>query len=85
MVRTIEIFGLCGASILRLRKTRTLRCSHQFWTIIALKGVEEARLRAESPTTNSWFDAAHVLGREGPHWNEFRARLAGIVGIALPP
>lgn len=57
----------------------------EFWTIIALKGVDVARLRAESPTTNSWFDAAHVLGRKGPDWNEFENRLAGIVGIALPP
>lgn len=57
----------------------------EFWTIIALKGIDVAKLRDESPTTNRWFDAAHVLGREGSDWNEFRGRLAGIVGIALPP
>ena len=54
-----------------------------FWTIIAKKGLEIAQLRKESPTTNSWFDAAQVLGREGEDWEEFRNRLAGQVGIPL--
>jgi hypothetical protein len=54
-----------------------------FWTIIAKKGLEIEKLRKESPTTNSWFDAAQVLGREGEDWEEFRNRLAGQVGIPL--
>jgi hypothetical protein len=54
-----------------------------FWTIIATKGLDLKKLKQESPTTNSWFDAAQVLGREGEDWNEFRNRLAGQVGIPL--
>jgi XcyI-like restriction endonuclease len=52
-----------------------------FWTIIAKKGLDLSKLRSESPTTNSWFDVAQVLGREGGDWEEFRSRLAGEVGI----
>ncbi|MDA8217181.1 MAG: XcyI family restriction endonuclease [Dehalococcoidales bacterium] len=52
-----------------------------FWTIIAMKGLDTAKLRQESPTTTSWFDIAQVLGRQGGDWNEFRRRIAGVVGI----
>lgn len=52
-----------------------------FWTIIATKGLDIAKLRAESPTTSYWFDAAQVLGRVGEDWREFRTRLAGELGI----
>jgi hypothetical protein len=52
-----------------------------FWTIILKKGLSIDKLRSESPTTNSWFDAAQVLGREGTDWEEFRTRVAGEVGI----
>jgi hypothetical protein len=54
-----------------------------FWTIIAVKGVEKAKLATESPTTDSWFDAAQVLGRQGPDWDDFRSRIAGAVGIPV--
>lgn len=54
-----------------------------FWTIIALKDLDLEKLRRESPTTNSWFDVAEVLAREGLCWEEFRSRLAGEVGIPL--
>jgi hypothetical protein len=54
-----------------------------FWTIIAKKGLDTGKLKRESPTTNSWFDAAQVLGREGEDWEEFRNRIAGQVGIPL--
>jgi len=54
-----------------------------FWTIIAKKGLDLHKLRSESPTTNSWFDVAQVLGRNGEDWEEFRSRLAGEVGIPL--
>ncbi len=54
-----------------------------FWTIIAMKGLDLKKLKSESPTTNSWFDAPQVLGREGGDWVEFQARLAGQVGIPL--
>jgi hypothetical protein len=54
-----------------------------YWTIISLAGVEPAMLQQESPTTNSWFDVAQVLAREGNDWKEFRSRFAGAVGIPL--
>jgi hypothetical protein len=56
-----------------------------FWTIIAKKGLDVAKLKQESPTTNSWFDASQVLGREGDDWEEFRNRIAGQVGVPLAP
>lgn len=54
-----------------------------YWTIISLAGVDSDMLQQESPTTNSWFDVAQVLAREGNHWKEFRSRFAGSVGIPL--
>jgi hypothetical protein len=54
-----------------------------FWTLIAKKGLDLSKLRNESPTTNSWFNVAQVLGRKGEDWEEFRSRLAGEVGIPL--
>ena len=54
-----------------------------FWTVIAKRGLDMRKLKAESPTTNSWFDAAHVLGRIGVDWEEFRRRLAEAVGIPV--
>jgi hypothetical protein len=38
-------------------------------------------LKSESPTTNSWFDVAQVLGRNGTSWIDFANRIAGDVGI----
>jgi hypothetical protein len=54
-----------------------------YWTIISLAGVDPSLLQQESPTTNSWFDVAQVLAREGSDWKEFRSRFAGAVGIPL--
>jgi hypothetical protein len=54
-----------------------------YWTIISKAGLNLAKLRAESPTTNSWFDVAQVLGREGDDWSEFKSRLAEAAGIPL--
>ncbi len=54
-----------------------------FWTLITMKGLDVAALKAESPTTNSWFDAAQILAREGTYWEDFSSRLAGEVGIPI--
>jgi hypothetical protein len=54
-----------------------------FWTIISKAGLNVEKLKQESPTTNSWFDVAQVLGREGDDWKEFRSRFADSVGIPL--
>ncbi len=55
----------------------------EFWTIISKQGLELSKLRAESPTTNHWFDVAEVLARKGQDWDDFRQRLAGACGIPL--
>jgi len=54
-----------------------------FWTIISKHGLDVARLRQESQTTTEWFDVTELLERKGKDWDEFRARLAGVVGIPL--
>jgi hypothetical protein len=41
------------------------------------------QLRAESPTTTSWFDIAQVLARQGDDWIEFRSRFVDVIGIPL--
>lgn len=58
--------------------------ARDFWTLIALKGLDAAKLRTESPRTRSWFDVAQVLGRNGPDWLEFRRRVIEVVGIVDP-
>jgi hypothetical protein len=54
-----------------------------FWTLISKSGLSMDKLRQESPTTNSWFDVAQVLAREGDDWKDFRSRFAGEAGIPL--
>ena len=54
-----------------------------FWTLISKAGLNVDKLKSESPTTNSWFDVAQVLAREGADWNEFSSRFADVAGIPL--
>jgi hypothetical protein len=54
-----------------------------FWTLISKSGLSMDKLKQESPTTNSWFDVAHVLARQGDDWKDFRSRFAGETGIPL--
>ena len=54
-----------------------------FWTLISKSGLGMEKLKQESPTTNSWFDVAQVLAREGDDWRDFRSRFAGEAGIPL--
>lgn len=54
-----------------------------FWTLISKSGLSMDKLRQESPTTNSWFDVAQVLAREGDDWTDFRSRFAGEAGIPI--
>ena len=54
-----------------------------FWTLISKSGLSMDKLKQESPTTNSWFDVAQVLAREGDDWKDFRSRFAGETGIPL--
>ena len=55
----------------------------EFWTLISMKGIDSNMLRHESQTTNSWFDIAQILARQGADWDQFRNRLADVVGIRL--
>jgi hypothetical protein len=64
------------------RKAKTMGFP-EFWTIISTRGLNISRLQEESPTTNRWFDAAQILGRDGNDWQDFRHRLAGACGIPL--
>jgi hypothetical protein len=54
-----------------------------YWTLISKAGLNVDKLTSESPTTNSWFDIAQVLAREGGDWNEFRSRFSDAAGIPL--
>jgi hypothetical protein len=54
-----------------------------FWTIISKKGVQMATLRNESQTTTEWFDVTEILARKGPDWDNFRQRLATVIGIPI--
>lgn len=54
-----------------------------FWTLISKSGLSMDKLMQESPTTNSWFDVAQVLARDGDDWMDFRSRFAGEAGIPL--
>ena len=56
-----------------------------FWTIIAKRGLDVGALRNESPTTNSWFDVAHILARDGEDWAAFVNELSGLIGIPFIP
>ncbi len=53
----------------------------EFWTVISKKGLDVGKLKAESQTTNHWFDVAEVLARKGNDWQAFRERLSAAVGI----
>lgn len=54
-----------------------------YWTLISKTGLDVEDLRAESQTTNDWFDVAQVLARKGPDWDLFKSRLAGAAGIPV--
>ena len=55
----------------------------ELWTIISKQGIDPSKLRAESPTTNHWFDVSEILARAGADWEDFRHRLAVATGIPL--
>jgi len=62
------------------QKARQQGCP-EFWTIIATKGVDMAKLKTESPTTNHFFNAAEILAQAGPDWENFVGRLRSTFGI----
>jgi hypothetical protein len=54
-----------------------------YWTIISKAGLNVEKLRAESPTTNDWFDVAQVLALAGADWDMFKSRFSDAAGIPL--
>ncbi|HLH16149.1 MAG TPA: XcyI family restriction endonuclease [Bryobacteraceae bacterium] len=54
-----------------------------YWTIISKSCLNLDKLRSASPTTNDWFDVAHVLARDGADWEVFKSRLADATGIPV--
>jgi hypothetical protein len=54
-----------------------------FWTLILLKGMDLAKLKRESPSTNEWFDVTQLLARDGEDWERFRDHLARVAGIPV--
>jgi hypothetical protein len=61
------------------------RGARDFWTIIARKGTDSDKLQGSSGTTTSWFDVSQIFLGAGPDWDDFRARVIGVVGIPNPP
>ena len=82
---TLNYWSASSTSIPGARPHRKAKAVgfREFWTIIAKSGLDVEKLKRESPTTDSWFDATQVLDRNGPDWEDFRRRLAGHVGIVL--
>lgn len=54
------------------------------WTVIAKERLDLNVLRHESPSTNHWFDVAHILQRDGGDWERFVQRIVSVVGIPEP-
>lgn len=61
-------------SKIRIKQTAVRLSSRLYSSIAGTIGRE---------TFGDWFDVAHVLGREGPDWQLFKARLANATGIPL--
>lgn len=60
------------------QKVRTT--ARDFWTLIAMKGIDERLLAAESPTTRKWYDISQILARTGPDWDRFQNNIKGATG-----
>jgi len=52
-----------------------------FWTVIAMEGVDRAVLREESPTTRQWFDLDEILERRDESWQRLHERVLVAIGI----
>lgn len=68
---------------IRSHQKAKLQGYRDFWTIISTRGLDTSTLRSESPTTNAWFDLAHLLARNGPDWTDFTNSLSAQVGIPI--
>ncbi len=51
------------------------------WTVIRTTGVDFAKLRRGSPTTDYWFDTTEILVGSGGGWDEFEHNLRRITGV----
>lgn len=52
-----------------------------FWTIISLDRADMKMLKAESPTTQHWFDVREVRSQSGASWNNLVAQVCLAMGI----
>lgn len=50
------------------------------WTLIAMKGMDQAKVKGGSPTTRRWYEISEVLARTGD-WERFKADIRGAIGI----
>ena len=57
------------------------RGAGQFWTIIACAKADMKMLRAESPTTDQWFDIEQVETGAGPDWDKLVSHVRVAMGI----
>lgn len=52
------------------------------WTIIHKTGLDVAKLKSESPTTDRWFDVAQVIAQDGEDWIAFHEALHEAINLA---
>jgi len=57
------------------------RGAKEFWTIIASSKTDMAKLQAESPTTQQWFDIEHVRLAAGRDWDKLVNHVRIAMGI----
>lgn len=50
------------------------------WTVIRTAGIDIAKLRRGSPTTDVWFDTTEILAGRGTDWDNFENNLRRILG-----
>lgn len=55
------------------------------WTVVNVGGLDMAKVRAESPSTNHFFTLAGLMSKEGDDYENFRSRLLSAVSIAAKP
>lgn len=53
------------------------------WTVIGMNNINIDKLKGGSRSTDIWFDTAQVVAQAGADWDDFRARLNGVLGIEM--
>lgn len=55
------------------------------WTVVNVRGLDMAKARSESPTTNHFFLLSDLMSKSGPDYDNFCSRLLSAVSIAAKP